>query len=135
MLVADGRYSAIIDWDDAGWSDPVVDLRYVPLRVADKVLEGYRAVMPLDGDDSAEERLVWDKLTGALLRFGRCHGLRARSSQVPRQGRSSSCSLRRRRGLSHNVSARAMTGLRLTTARLDRATRAGARLALNGAAC
>jgi aminoglycoside phosphotransferase (APT) family kinase protein len=71
VLVDDGRSSAIIDWDDAGWSDPVVDLRYVPLRVADKVLAGYRAVMPVDGDDSAEERLVWDKLTGALVRLGR----------------------------------------------------------------
>ena len=71
VLVADGHYSAIIDWDDAGWSDPVLDLRYVPLRVADRVLEGYRAVMPLDGDASAEERLVWDKLTGALARLKR----------------------------------------------------------------
>jgi Ser/Thr protein kinase RdoA (MazF antagonist) len=71
VLVADGRYSAIIDWDDAGWSDPVVDLRYVPLRVVDKVLEGYRAIMPLDKDASAEERLLWDKLTGALVRLRR----------------------------------------------------------------
>ena len=39
--------------------------------MTDKVLEGYREVMPLDGDASAEERLVWDKLTGALDRLHR----------------------------------------------------------------
>ena len=71
VLVVSGHYSAIIDWDDAGWSDPVVDLRYVPLRVADIVLEGYRSVMPIDGDSSAEHRLLWDKLIGSLLRLRR----------------------------------------------------------------
>ena len=88
VLVVDGRYSAIIDWDDAGWSDPVVDLRYVPLRVGDKVLEGYRAVMPIDGDDSAEQRLVWDKLTGASGSGGWHGPLTALSRALP-QGRSS----------------------------------------------
>ena len=71
VLVVEGRYSAIIDWDDAGWSDPVVDLRYVPLAVADIVLEGYRSVMPIGGDTTAEQRLLWDKLIGSLLRLKR----------------------------------------------------------------
>jgi len=31
VLVVGGDYRALIDWDDAGWSDPVVDLRYVPV--------------------------------------------------------------------------------------------------------
>jgi hypothetical protein len=48
-----------------------VDLRYVPLRVADIVLESYRSVMPMEGDGTAEHRLLWDKLTGSLLRLRR----------------------------------------------------------------
>ena len=43
----------IIDWDDAGWGDPAMDLVSLPLRVVDHVLAGYRSVMPLDGDDTA----------------------------------------------------------------------------------
>lgn len=71
VLAVGGRYSAIIDWDDAGWADPVVDFRSLPLRVAGLVLEGYRSVGPVDGDDSVEQRLVWDKLTGAVRRLWR----------------------------------------------------------------
>ncbi len=95
VLVVGGRYSAIIDWDDAGWSDPVMDLRYVPLRVGHLVLEGYRSVMPMDGDDTAERACCGTSSLARSYGCGRCHGLRARSSRVPRQGRSSSCSLRR----------------------------------------
>lgn len=68
VLTLGSHYSAIIDWDDAGWADPVTDLHYLPLRAADLVLAGYRSIAPMDGDASAEERLLWDKLTDALLR-------------------------------------------------------------------
>jgi aminoglycoside phosphotransferase (APT) family kinase protein len=71
VLAVEGRYGALIDWDDAGWADPVVDLRYLPLGAIDAVLQGYRSVMPVDGDSSAEERALWDKLNGALLRLRR----------------------------------------------------------------
>ena len=69
----------------------MVDLRYVPLRVTDKVLEGYREVMPLDGDASAEERLVWDKLTGALTGSAGWLGPLTVQYRGRRRGRSSSC--------------------------------------------
>jgi hypothetical protein len=68
---SNGRYCALIDWDDAGWADPVVDLRGLPLQVADAVLVGYRQVMALDGDDTAEARILWIKLTDALRRLRR----------------------------------------------------------------
>jgi aminoglycoside phosphotransferase (APT) family kinase protein len=71
VLAVDGCYGALIDWDDAGWADPVVDLRYLPLRAVDAVLQGYRSVMPMDGDSSVEERVLWDKVNGALLRLRR----------------------------------------------------------------
>ena len=43
----------------------------MPLRAAAGVLDGYRSVTPLDGGSSAEQRLLWDKLTGALHRLER----------------------------------------------------------------
>lgn len=46
-----------------------MELRYFPVRVVHQVLDGYRSVAVLDGDDTAEERLMWDKLTGALRRL------------------------------------------------------------------
>jgi Ser/Thr protein kinase RdoA (MazF antagonist) len=69
VLVSGDSFHSLIDWDDAGWGDPVMDLVSLPLRVVDAALVGYRSVMPLDGDDSAEQRILWDKLTGALARL------------------------------------------------------------------
>ena len=53
----------------AGWGDPAMDFVSLPLRVIDAALAGYRSVMPLDGDDTAEQRILWDKLIGALARL------------------------------------------------------------------
>jgi aminoglycoside phosphotransferase (APT) family kinase protein len=69
VLVRDDAFHSIIDWDDAGWGDPVMDLVSLPLRVVDAALAGYRSVMPLDGDDTAEQRILWDKVVGALARL------------------------------------------------------------------
>ena len=69
VLVRADTFDAIIDWDDAGWGDPAMDLVSLPLRVVDAALGGYRSVMPLDGDDTAEQRILWDKLVGALARL------------------------------------------------------------------
>lgn len=69
VLVRDDTFHSIIDWDDAGWGDPAMDLVSLPLRVIDTALAGYRSVMPLDGDDTAEARILWDKLIGALQRL------------------------------------------------------------------
>jgi len=69
VLVRDDTFHYIIDWDDAGWGDPAMDLVSLPLRVVDAALVGYRSVMPLDGDDTAEQRILWDKLIGALARL------------------------------------------------------------------
>jgi aminoglycoside phosphotransferase (APT) family kinase protein len=69
VLVRDDGFHSIIDWDDAGWGDPAMDLVSLPLRVVDAALAGYRSVMPLDGDDTAEQRILWDKLIGALGRL------------------------------------------------------------------
>ena len=46
ILVHEGRFSAIIDWGDAGWVSPSVDLRYVPARYLRFALEGYGVMSP-----------------------------------------------------------------------------------------
>jgi aminoglycoside phosphotransferase (APT) family kinase protein len=69
VLVRDDAFQVIIDWDDAGWGDPARDFVSLSLRVIDAALNGYRSVMPLDGDDTAEQRILWDKLIGALARL------------------------------------------------------------------
>ncbi len=69
ILVRADTFHSIIDWDDGGWGDPAMDFVSLPLRVVDTALAGYRSVMPLDGDDTAEQRILWDKLVGALQRL------------------------------------------------------------------
>src|SRR5439155_14338513 len=71
VLQADHDFRGLIDWDDAGWFDPVIEFGAMPLRVADWVLAGYRSVGPLDGDETAEQRILWDQITTALTELWR----------------------------------------------------------------
>jgi aminoglycoside phosphotransferase (APT) family kinase protein len=54
---------ALLDWGDAGWGDPALELAEVPLTVVPLVLQGYRSEGYLD--DAAEPRILWDKLSSA----------------------------------------------------------------------
>ena len=69
ILVHDGSYGSLIDWDDAGWGDPALEFVTLPVRAVDAALAGYRSALQLDGDDNIEERILWDKLIGALVRL------------------------------------------------------------------
>lgn len=69
VMAHNGRYSAVIDWGDAGWGDPALEFRRFPYRVVPAALEGYREVMPLDGDEHAEARIFYDHLGWSLLRL------------------------------------------------------------------
>lgn len=71
LVKPNGDYSALIDWGDAGWGDPALDLRSVPARTVGLVLAGYRQVAPLDGDESAEARIWWDHLWSAVYALRR----------------------------------------------------------------
>jgi aminoglycoside phosphotransferase (APT) family kinase protein len=55
---------SLLDWGDAGWGDPSLELAAVPLSVVPHVLQGYRSGGYLD--DAAEARILWDKLSDAL---------------------------------------------------------------------
>lgn len=82
-VIADkGCFSALIDWGDAGWGDPALEFRCLPLRVVPEVLAGYRQVGPLDGDDNAEARIVHDHIVTALF-----YATRAAEPQTQHWGR------------------------------------------------
>jgi len=59
-------YLAMIDWGDAGWGDPALDLCAIPLRAIPSTMKGYREVRPFDGDDTLEARVLWDQIMNAL---------------------------------------------------------------------
>lgn len=69
LLVRDGEYVAIIDWGDAGWGDPTIDLRTVPPEVNGWILEGYREVHELPDPETFLDRLHWDQLGAAARRL------------------------------------------------------------------
>jgi len=55
-------FDSIIEWDDGGWPNPAMEFVSLPLCVIDVALADYPSVMPLDGDDIAEQRILWDRL-------------------------------------------------------------------------
>jgi aminoglycoside phosphotransferase (APT) family kinase protein len=61
------EYLALLDWGSSGWGDPARDFASgQPLRAVPYLLEGHREVVPLDGDDTAEARILWWQLQLAL---------------------------------------------------------------------
>ena len=64
MCGRDGILLALIDWGDAGWGDPALELAQVPLDAMPFVLQGYESEAHLD--DAAEARMLWDKLCKAV---------------------------------------------------------------------
>ena len=61
-----GAYRAILDWGCAGLGDPAWDCFGMPLRAVPFLLEGHREVAPLDGDETAEARILWRHLQWSL---------------------------------------------------------------------
>jgi aminoglycoside phosphotransferase (APT) family kinase protein len=66
VIVKDGAYLALIDWNDSGWGDPALEFWAMPSRAISFALAGYREIAPLDGDETAEQRILWDHLCLAL---------------------------------------------------------------------
>ena len=62
MCGRDGSLMAIIDWGDAGWGDPALELAEVPVRAIPYVLAGYRAEAPSLLGEAPEARILADQL-------------------------------------------------------------------------
>lgn len=62
----DLQYRALLDWGCAGRGDAAFDFFNFPLRAVPYVLEGHRAILPLDDDEQAEARILWRHLQYAL---------------------------------------------------------------------
>lgn len=65
-------YRALLDWGGAGWGDAAWDFAHVALGAVPSMLAGYRAIMPLPNDETAEARILWYHLYLSIvsLRYG-----------------------------------------------------------------
>ena len=66
MCTPAGELLALIDWGDAGWGDPTLELAAVPLAFILDVVAGYEATNPGGLGEFPAARLIWDKLHYAL---------------------------------------------------------------------
>lgn len=60
------EYVAVLDWGSCGWGDPAWDFAGVPLRVVPSMLEGYGAVVSIEGGENVEARILWRHLQLSL---------------------------------------------------------------------
>ena len=71
MVHADSHdYLAMIDWGDAGWGDPALELQWMDLRAIPFVMKGYREIQRFDGEDTIEARVLWDQIMNVLRQLG-----------------------------------------------------------------
>lgn len=75
----DGALHALIDWGDAGWGDPAIDLAELPVDAWRLALEGYGAL----GDD-AIPLLLWQRLDYALAHLAQPKPRAARLDELAR---------------------------------------------------
>jgi aminoglycoside phosphotransferase (APT) family kinase protein len=59
-------YRSLIDWGSALWGDAAMDFVGMPLAAVPFLLNGHREIAPLDGDETAEARILWYQLGLAL---------------------------------------------------------------------
>ena len=62
MCRSDGALLAVLDWGDAGWGDPALELASVPPPALPFVLAGYRDELPDGLRQGAERRMAWDRI-------------------------------------------------------------------------
>jgi len=84
-VIADdaGRLLALIDWGDAGWGDPAIDLAELPVDAWRIALDGYRAAGGVL-DDDATPVLLWQRLDYALAHLAQPKPRTARLDELAR---------------------------------------------------
>jgi aminoglycoside phosphotransferase (APT) family kinase protein len=75
MCAADGSLLALIDWGDAGWGDPALELAQVPCAAIPALVDGYESEARDLLGDRPEPRILWDKLDYALRELWDDRGL------------------------------------------------------------
>lgn len=71
MVTPQGAVTALIDWGDAAWGDPVIDLCYAGPLAAPELLRGYTEAAPGALGDGAILRLLAYLLDDAIRRLTR----------------------------------------------------------------
>jgi aminoglycoside phosphotransferase (APT) family kinase protein len=71
MCEEGGRLLALIDWGDAGWSDPILDFASMPLDIIPSAVAGYEAEAGEPLNAGSRARLVRAKVLSALDHFVR----------------------------------------------------------------
>jgi aminoglycoside phosphotransferase (APT) family kinase protein len=66
-----GKLLALIDWGDAGWSDPILDFASMPLDIIPSAVAGYEAEAGEPLNTGSRARLVRAKVLSALDHFVR----------------------------------------------------------------
>jgi aminoglycoside phosphotransferase (APT) family kinase protein len=77
MVDAHGEYLALLDWGDAGWGDPAIELATFAIDWIDPLVEAYAEAAPELVDDGFGARVLWNQIGHSL-----------RKTAKPRPGRS-----------------------------------------------
>lgn len=84
MVDPNGDYLALLDWGDAGWGDPALELATFAIDWIDPLLQGYAEAAPELADDTFEGRVLWNQIGHSLRKTAR-----------PRPGKSAALGLAR----------------------------------------
>ena len=66
MCGRDMRFRALIDWGDAGWGDPALEMANLPFEAIPYVLEGYSTVSSELMGEGPRARMLWERIDCAL---------------------------------------------------------------------
>jgi aminoglycoside phosphotransferase (APT) family kinase protein len=71
MVDGAGHYLALLDWGDAGWGDPAIELATLPVDRLGSLLDGYGEAAPGLIDDQFAGRVLWNQIGHALRKAAR----------------------------------------------------------------
>lgn len=69
MVDAAGEYLALLDWGDAGWGDPAIELATFVIDWVEPMLAGYSEAGPELVDDAFAARVLWNQLGHSLRKI------------------------------------------------------------------
>jgi aminoglycoside phosphotransferase (APT) family kinase protein len=79
-----GDYLALLDWGDAGWGDPALELATFPIDAIDPLLAGYADAGPELVDDALAARVLVNQIGHALRKLAQPRDPRQRTVAATR---------------------------------------------------